>query len=412
MGRLFQEFAVTIMTAILISGFVSLTLTPMMCSRFLRPRERRTTAASTAPSSGSGTCRCAAYERSLARGHAPQAGDAALSRWPILAGTLVPLRRRAQGLPAERGHRLPQRHHRGRRGAVVRRHGRAPAGGGGGAGAGSRTSRPSCPASAAAAADRRRATRAAFFMRLKPRGERAAHGRRGRRRLRGAAGAGARASAPSSINPPAINIGGRGASSLYQFTHAVGGPRRRSTRRRRSSRRRLRAGAAAARRQQRPADQQPRGAASIIDRDRAASLGLTPRAIEEALYSAYGARQVSTILAPNNQYYVLLELLPEFQRDPSALRSAPRAGARTAQLVPLSALARIETGRRAADGQPLRAAAVGDAVVQPRRGRGAERGGGGRGGRGRARRCRAPSSPTSPAPRRRSSRPRAAWLGC
>ena len=40
MGRLFQEFAVTIMAAILISGFVSLTLTPMMCSRFLRPRAR------------------------------------------------------------------------------------------------------------------------------------------------------------------------------------------------------------------------------------------------------------------------------------------------------------------------------------------------------------------------------------
>ena len=40
MGRLFHEFAVTIMVAILISGFVSLSLTPMLCSRFLKPAGR------------------------------------------------------------------------------------------------------------------------------------------------------------------------------------------------------------------------------------------------------------------------------------------------------------------------------------------------------------------------------------
>src|SRR5437879_10487087 len=39
LGRLLHEFAVTIMSAILVSGFVSLTLTPMMCSRFLRPHQ-------------------------------------------------------------------------------------------------------------------------------------------------------------------------------------------------------------------------------------------------------------------------------------------------------------------------------------------------------------------------------------
>src|SRR5581483_3590578 len=41
--------------------------------------------------------------------------------------------------------------------------------------------------------------------------------------------------------------------------------------------------------------------------------------IEDALYSAYGQRQVSTIFAPNNQYRVVTELEPEFQRDPGAL---------------------------------------------------------------------------------------------
>ena len=44
-GRLLHEFAVVIMMAMLVSGFVSLTLTPMLCSRFLRPRRSRSTAA-------------------------------------------------------------------------------------------------------------------------------------------------------------------------------------------------------------------------------------------------------------------------------------------------------------------------------------------------------------------------------
>ena len=47
LGRLLHEFAVTIMTAILVSGFVSLTLTPMLCSRFLKPHRRSGTAGST-----------------------------------------------------------------------------------------------------------------------------------------------------------------------------------------------------------------------------------------------------------------------------------------------------------------------------------------------------------------------------
>jgi len=57
-----------------------------------------------------------------------------------------------------------------------------------------------------------------------------------------------------------------------------------------------------------------------IDRDRATSLGVTVQQIEQALYDAYGSRQVSTIYTPNNQYWVILELLPEYQRDPTALQ--------------------------------------------------------------------------------------------
>src|SRR5439155_27156754 len=57
-----------------------------------------------------------------------------------------------------------------------------------------------------------------------------------------------------------------------------------------------------------------------IDRDRETSLGVTVQQIEQALYDAYGSRQVSTIYTPNKQYWVILELLPEYERDPSALQ--------------------------------------------------------------------------------------------
>jgi HAE1 family hydrophobic/amphiphilic exporter-1 len=56
-----------------------------------------------------------------------------------------------------------------------------------------------------------------------------------------------------------------------------------------------------------------------IDRDKAAALGVTANQIENAFYDAYGPRWVSTIYAPVNEYKVLLELAPEFQADPSAL---------------------------------------------------------------------------------------------
>ena len=56
-----------------------------------------------------------------------------------------------------------------------------------------------------------------------------------------------------------------------------------------------------------------------IDRDKAAALGVTASQIENAFYDAYGPRWVSTIYAPVNEYKVLLELAPQFQNDPSAL---------------------------------------------------------------------------------------------
>ena len=56
-----------------------------------------------------------------------------------------------------------------------------------------------------------------------------------------------------------------------------------------------------------------------IDRDKASALGVTAQQIEDALNSAYGTRQISTIYATSNEYQVILEVKPEYQRDPEAL---------------------------------------------------------------------------------------------
>ena len=56
-----------------------------------------------------------------------------------------------------------------------------------------------------------------------------------------------------------------------------------------------------------------------IDRDKAATLGVSADQIESALDAAYGAQQVSTIYTPSNQYWVILEVDPQYQRDPTAL---------------------------------------------------------------------------------------------
>jgi len=77
-----------------------------------------------------------------------------------------------------------------------------------------------------------------------------------------------------------------------------------------------------------------------IDRDRAAALQVNPQAIEDALYTAYGQRQISTIYAPNNQYQVIMELAPDFQANPASIELLYVRSA-LGQLVPLSSVADI-----------------------------------------------------------------------
>ncbi len=77
-----------------------------------------------------------------------------------------------------------------------------------------------------------------------------------------------------------------------------------------------------------------------IDRDKASALGVTAEQIENALYDAYGSRQVSTIYTPTNQYWVIMELDPKYQRDPTEL-SLLYVRSQSGKLVPLNSVARL-----------------------------------------------------------------------
>ncbi|HEX9478446.1 MAG TPA: efflux RND transporter permease subunit [Methylomirabilota bacterium] len=77
-----------------------------------------------------------------------------------------------------------------------------------------------------------------------------------------------------------------------------------------------------------------------IDREKASALGVTAVQIENALNDAYGAPQVSTIYTPTNQYWVMMELLPQYQRDPAAL-SMLYIRSSSGKLVPLGTVAKL-----------------------------------------------------------------------
>ena len=77
-----------------------------------------------------------------------------------------------------------------------------------------------------------------------------------------------------------------------------------------------------------------------INRDKAHSLGVSAGAIEDALDNAYGARQISTIYAPNNEYWVIMELEPQYQSDPGTL-SLLYVRSSSGELVPLDTLVKF-----------------------------------------------------------------------
>jgi hydrophobic/amphiphilic exporter-1 (mainly G- bacteria), HAE1 family len=144
-------------------------------------------------------------------------------------------------------------------------------------------------------------------------------------------------------NPPTIRIGGQVSKSLYQFT--MQSPDKKEL-------------YAAAEQLQHELAQDPAlhdvtsdllikspQVNVTIDRDKAAAVQVNAQQIENALYDAYGPRWVSTIYSPVNEYKVLLELLPQYQQDPNAL-SMLYFKSNAGKLIPLDTLADItqETG--------------------------------------------------------------------
>jgi multidrug efflux pump len=92
-------------------------------------------------------------------------------------------------------------------------------------------------------------------------------------------------------------------------------------------------------------DQQNQGllATLTIDRDTASRLGILPATIDNTLYDAFGQRQVSTIFTQLNQYHVVLEVNPQFQQSPDDLKNI-YVHSSTGQQVPLSAFTHFEPG--------------------------------------------------------------------
>ncbi len=326
-GRLFHEFAVTIGIAILVSGFVSLTLTPMLCSRFLRPPSEERHGRFYEATERVYRRVLGVYQRSLGwvMDHRPT--SLAFSAG-ILAATAVLFVIVPKGfIPTEDTGQI--------QGNTETIEG---------------SSFDAMQAHQLAVADvLRRDPSVAHFMssvgggtmnqgrvsiRLKPRGQRPPADqviRELQPKLNLIPGIRTYLQVP-----PAIRIGGRPTKTQYQFTLQSADIDVLYDN----------AAKLETRLKQIPVLQDVTTDLQIknpqvsvqIDRDRAAALGVTVQQIEQALYDAYGSRQVSTIYTPNNQYWVILELLPQYQRDPAAL-SLLNIRSQKGALVPLTAVA-------------------------------------------------------------------------
>jgi HAE1 family hydrophobic/amphiphilic exporter-1 len=331
-GRLFREFAVTISVSILVSGFVSLTLTPMLASRFLKPT----------PHGGHGRFYNATervyngalgvYLRSLNRvmlhRRAAIGGGALVLLATIWLAIIVP-----KGfLPSEDTAQL--------RGTTEATEG---------------TSFDAMyalqkQAAAIVQADsnikgfmsaigggRSSVNQGRFFIHLKPFGERSMSSDEIARSLSAKTGAVAGLKVYFQ-NPPAISIGGRSSKSLYQYS--VQGPDITELYQTVAKLEARLKGIPQLRDVTTDLQIKNPEVRVVVDRERASAYGLTVSQVQQALYNAYGARQVSTIYTATNQYWVIMELLPQYQRDLSAL-SLIGLTATSGALVPLSALATI-----------------------------------------------------------------------
>jgi HAE1 family hydrophobic/amphiphilic exporter-1 len=336
LGRLFREFSVTICAAILISGLVSITLSPMLCSRFLRPAAR----------SEQGR-----FSRAVECGFLAVREGYAQTLWWVLErrplmlvmflavlGTTVYLYfivpkgfipdtdndtfniniEAAQGTSYYQMVKYSER--------VARIVLQDPdidtffvrTGGSGGFGGAANTSSVMVNL---IPRRRRKATVVDIVNRMRP-------------KLAGLTGL-----RPTMSIPQAIRVGGRQARASYDYT--LVGPDTEELFWRAPQLERIVAGLPGL--VDVASDLQIKNPQVEIgiDRDRAAALGVQWLGIADSLYDAFGPQLVSTIYAPNNQYRVLSELLPRYQRHEDSLKQI-YLKSDTGQMVPLGAIARFD----------------------------------------------------------------------
>ncbi len=335
LGRLFHEFAVTISVSILVSGFVSLTLTPMLCSRFLGTSRDTSHGRLYEASERVFRRSLAWYERSLAWVMRHRRG-ALLFSAGILAATVALFAVVPKGfIPSDDNSQIvgttetregtsfeAMMQHQQAVAAIVQKDPNVE-GFMSSLGGGDRTT-----------------NQGRLFIHLKSRDKRSMGVDEVIRKLNPKL-----ASVPGIRvflqNPPPVRIGARNTKSLYQFTLQS------------TDMSALYQGA-------RQLEQKLKDVPILenvtsdlqvtnpqisvnIDRDRASALGVSAMQIEQSLYYAYGSRQVSTIFTPNDQYWVVMELLPQYQRDITALDKLFIRSAK-GELVPLGAVATLTPG--------------------------------------------------------------------
>ena len=337
LGRLFREFAVTVSAAILVSGFVSLTLTPMLSSRFLHPPREAHHGRLYALTERFFQGMLATYRWTLQRCLEHRPAVMAVAGLSLVAtavlfwvvpkgfiptedtGQIIGFTEAAQDISFDSMVR-----HQQQVAAILRQDPNidsfmSSVGSGG-------------------ASDTQNTGR--FGLMLKPRSERRLSADEIVQELRPKL-AGVPGMRVFLQIPPLIRIGGQLSKSLYQYTLQgadIGELYRVS--------REVQAKLTAL-----PALQEVTSDLQIaspklrveIDRDKASALGITANQVENALYNAYGSRQVSTIYTATNQYQVILELDPAYQEDPDAL-SLLYIRSSKGQLVPLDAVATLSPG--------------------------------------------------------------------
>ena len=334
-GRLLHEFAVTIGVAILVSGFVSISLTPMLCSRFLKSVAETRHGRLYRSSERVFDAALGLYSRSLRKCLTHRAATLLVSV-VLLAGSVRLFMIIPKGfLPSEDTGRISAQteamqgigydemvRHQQQVADIIAKDPNvsgftSSVGGMAGGVNGGRLN-----------------------IDLKPRAERRLSADEVIEELRPNV-----ARVPGIrvylTNPPPINIGGMRTRSLYQFTlqDTDTDELYRSAQMFEEKVRQL-PGLADVSSDLQIKSPQVR---VDLDRDRIATLGLAVDQVENTLYNAYGTRQISTIYAANNEYQVILGVMPQYQQDANAL-SMLYLRAPTGSLVPLNTVARVSTG--------------------------------------------------------------------